>query len=58
MPYYGMPVGLQRDGVAVPEVGFGYKSAILQGLLDLFQVQVSRLGTPQSCGFDAVTCGE
>lgn len=33
MPYYGMPVGLQRDGVAVPEVGFGYKSAILQGLL-------------------------
>lgn len=33
MPYCGMPVGLERDGVAVPEVGFGYNGSILQGLL-------------------------
>ncbi len=33
MPYCGMPVGLEGDGVAVPEVGFGYNGSILQGLL-------------------------
>ncbi|MFC6420966.1 glycoside hydrolase family 3 protein [Ornithinimicrobium tianjinense] len=33
MPYYGMPVGLARGGVAVPEVGFGFNGPLLQGLL-------------------------
>ena len=33
MPYYGMPVGLQIDGVAVDEVGFGYNRAIVTDLL-------------------------
>jgi hypothetical protein len=33
MPYYGMPVGLELDGSAVPEVGFGFNRVVLQGLL-------------------------
>lgn len=33
MPYYGMPVGLDLDGVPVEEVGFGYNRQILTGLL-------------------------
>jgi beta-glucosidase len=33
MPYYGMPVGLEIDGVPVEEVGFGYNKQILTGLL-------------------------
>ena len=33
MPYYGMPVGLEIDGVPIEEVGFGYNKQILTGLL-------------------------
>lgn len=33
MPYYGMPVGLELDGEAVEEVGFGYNRQIITGLL-------------------------
>ncbi|NAZ81353.1 glycoside hydrolase family 3 protein [Kineococcus sp. R8] len=33
MPYYGMPVGLEIDGEAVEEVGFGYNRQIITGLL-------------------------
>lgn len=33
MPYYGMPVGLERGGVAIEEVGFGYNRQIITGLL-------------------------
>ncbi|SIS13448.1 glycoside hydrolase family 3 protein [Microbacterium sp. RURRCA19A] len=33
MPYYGMPVGLELDGRAVEEVGFGYNKQIVTGLL-------------------------
>lgn len=33
MPYYGMPVGLELDGDAVEEVGFGYNKQIVTGLL-------------------------
>lgn len=33
MPYYGMPVGLEIDGVPVEEVGFGYNRQIITGLL-------------------------
>ncbi|WP_151523844.1 glycoside hydrolase family 3 protein [Serinicoccus kebangsaanensis] len=33
MPYYGMPVGLDLDGGAVPEVGFGFNERIITGLL-------------------------
>ncbi len=33
MPYYGMPVGLEIDGEAVPEVGFGYNKRIVTDLL-------------------------
>ena len=33
MPYYGMPVGLTRNGVAVPEVGFAFNRAIISDLL-------------------------
>lgn len=33
MPYYGMPVGLEIDGEAIEEVGFGYNRQILTGLL-------------------------
>ena len=33
MPYYGMPVGLEVDGEAIEEVGFGYNKQIITGLL-------------------------
>ena len=33
MPYYGMPIGLEIDGEAIEEVGFGYNKQILTGLL-------------------------
>jgi beta-glucosidase len=33
MPYYGMPVGLEVDGEAIEEVGFGYNRQIVTGLL-------------------------
>ncbi|MFT4164130.1 MAG: glycoside hydrolase family 3 N-terminal domain-containing protein [Microlunatus sp.] len=33
MPYYGMPIGLELDGEAIEEVGFGYNRQILTGLL-------------------------
>ncbi|WP_045563527.1 glycoside hydrolase family 3 protein [Streptomyces sp. FxanaA7] len=33
MPYYGMPVGLEIDGVPIEEVGFGYNKQILTQLL-------------------------
>jgi beta-glucosidase len=33
MPYYGMPVGLVRDGRSIPEVGFAFNKAIISDLL-------------------------
>lgn len=33
MPYYGMPVGLERDGEPIEEVGFGFNRQIVTGLL-------------------------
>ncbi len=33
MPYYGMPVGLEVDGLPIEEVGFGYNRQIITGLL-------------------------
>jgi beta-glucosidase len=33
MPYYGMPVGLERNGVPIEEVGFGYNRQIVTDLL-------------------------
>ena len=33
MPYYGMPVGLEVDGVAIEEVGFGYNAQVVTGML-------------------------
>lgn len=33
MPYYGMPVGLERNGTPVAEVGFGYNRQIVTDLL-------------------------
>lgn len=33
MPYYGMPVGLEVDGEAIEEVGFGYNKQVVDGLL-------------------------
>ncbi|AJT42817.1 glycoside hydrolase family 3 protein [Psychromicrobium lacuslunae] len=33
MPYYGMPVGLVRNGEPIEEVGFAYNRQILTGLL-------------------------
>ena len=33
MPYYGRPLGLEIDGEAVEEVGFGFNRQILTGLL-------------------------
>lgn len=33
MPYYGMPIGLERDGVPIEPVGFGYNRQIVTGLL-------------------------
>lgn len=33
MPYYGMPVGLERDGEPIEEVGFAFNRRIITGLL-------------------------
>ncbi|QRY40269.1 glycoside hydrolase family 3 C-terminal domain-containing protein [Microbacterium hominis] len=33
MPYYGMPIGLERGGVPIEEVGFGYNRQIVTDLL-------------------------
>lgn len=33
MPYYGMPVGLERHGEVIEEVGFGYNKQIITGIL-------------------------
>ena len=33
MPYYGMPVGLSRNGTAVEQVGFGFNRALITDLL-------------------------
>lgn len=33
MPYYGMPIGLERNGVPIEEVGFGYNRQIVTDLL-------------------------
>jgi len=33
MPYYGMPVGLVRNGEAIEEVGFGFNRQVLTGIL-------------------------
>ncbi|MDG2026058.1 MAG: glycoside hydrolase family 3 N-terminal domain-containing protein [Acidimicrobiales bacterium] len=33
MPYYGMPVGLQRNGVDIEEVGFAFNGQIITDLL-------------------------
>ncbi|GAA3635439.1 glycoside hydrolase family 3 N-terminal domain-containing protein [Kineosporia mesophila] len=33
MPYYGMPIGLEVNGAAIEEVGFGYNRQIVTGLL-------------------------
>ncbi len=44
MPYYGMPVGLELDGEAVEEVGFGFNRQILTGLLR------------ERLGYDGVIC--
>ncbi|MFD4673400.1 glycoside hydrolase family 3 protein [Lentzea sp. NPDC058450] len=33
MPYYGMPVGLEVDGEAIDEVGFGYNKQVVTGML-------------------------
>lgn len=44
MPYYGRPVGLEIDGVPVPEVGFGFNRTVITDVLR------GRLG------FDGVVC--
>ena len=33
MPYYGMPIGLEVDGEAIAEVGFGYNKQVVTGML-------------------------
>ena len=44
MPYYGMPIGLELDGEAIEEVGFGFNKQILTGLLR------------EQLGYDGVIC--
>ncbi|WP_458780563.1 glycoside hydrolase family 3 protein [Arthrobacter sp. D3-16] len=44
MPYYGMPVGLHRNGQAIEEVGFGFNHQIITGLLR------------QELGYEGVVC--
>ncbi|WP_460947746.1 glycoside hydrolase family 3 protein [Okibacterium endophyticum] len=46
MPYYGMPVGLVRNGVPIDEVGFGYNRQIITGLLR------------EELGFEGVVCAD
>jgi len=33
MPYYGMPIGLELEGIDVPRVGFGFNKAVISSLL-------------------------
>ncbi|HSO65114.1 MAG TPA: glycoside hydrolase family 3 N-terminal domain-containing protein, partial [Ornithinibacter sp.] len=33
MPYYGMPIDLELDGEAIEEVGFGFNTQVVTGLL-------------------------
>lgn len=44
MPYYGMPVGLERGGEAIEEVGFGFNRQVLTGILR------------EELGYDGVIC--
>lgn len=44
MPYYGMPVGLVRNGEAIEEVGFGYNRQVITQILR------------EELGFDGVVC--
>lgn len=44
MPYYGMPVGLERGGEAIEEVGFGFNRQVLTGILR------------EELGFEGVIC--
>lgn len=44
MPYYGMPVGLERNGEAIEEVGFGFSRQIITDLLR------------EELGYDGVIC--
>ena len=44
MPYYGMPVGLEREGQPIEEVGFGFNRQIITGLLR------------EELGYDGVVC--
>lgn len=44
MPYYGMPMGLTRNGEAVEEVGFGFNRGIVTGLLR------------EELGFEGIVC--
>ena len=44
MPYYGMPVGLTRNGEKIEEVGFGFNRQIITSLLR------------EELGYDGVVC--
>ncbi len=44
MPYYGMPVGLERGGEKIEEVGFGFNRQIITSLLR------------EELGYDGVVC--
>lgn len=44
MPYYGMPVGLERHGEPIEEVGFGFNRQMVTGLLR------------EELGYDGVVC--
>ncbi|WP_380174764.1 glycoside hydrolase family 3 protein [Kineococcus sp. DHX-1] len=44
MPYYGMPVGLVRNGEPVEEVGFGFSRQVVTGILR------------EELGFDGIVC--
>ncbi len=33
MPYYGMPIGLELEGISLPEKGFGYSKEVVTELL-------------------------
>lgn len=46
MPYYGMPVGLRRNGEEIESVGFGFNRQIITGLLR------------EELGFDGVVCSD
>ncbi|WP_119696139.1 glycoside hydrolase family 3 protein [Microbacterium halotolerans] len=44
MPYYGMPIGLVRNGESVESVGFGFNRQIITGILR------------EELGYDGVVC--